>query len=221
MDESCGPWMSLLQSDERNKYFLTLIAVLTTTWKVITDNDLGQTDVFKVTVLQEQSANRPEESLLEKSTKIGGRIWGHSLLLFSYSLLGISKNNDSLKNRIWRQKDKRQGALKSFSFFLWKYKEDNIPAFFMGLVLQEWNIAKIISRRKFFNFVFLLNMKSFYFSCEKKKITFHTHKKIDFNLIARGNWKWFILNDLILHGTYVLDLQVKVSQVGKAENCWF
>ncbi len=74
MDESCGPWMSLLQSDERNKYFLTLIAVLTTTWKVITDNDLGQTDVFKVTVLQEQSANRPEESLLEKSTKIGGRI---------------------------------------------------------------------------------------------------------------------------------------------------
>ena len=64
----------LLQSDEKNKYLPTLIAVLTTTWKVITDNDLGQTDVFKVTVLQEQSANRPEESLLEKSTKIGGRI---------------------------------------------------------------------------------------------------------------------------------------------------
>ena len=142
MDESCGPWMSLLQSDERNKYFLTLIAVLTTTWKVITDNDLGQTDVFKVTVLQEQSANRPEESLLEKSTKIGGRIWGHSLLLFSYSLLGISKNNDSLKNRIWRQKDKRQGTLKSFSFFLWKYKEDNIPAFFMGLVFARMKYCK-------------------------------------------------------------------------------
>ena len=126
----------------KNKYFLTLIAVLTTTWKVTTENDLGQTDVFKVKVLQEQSAKRPEESLLEKSTKIGGRIWGHSLLLSSYSWLGRSKNNDSLKNRTWGQKDKRQGTLKSFSFFLWKYKEDNIPAFFMGLVLQEWNNGK-------------------------------------------------------------------------------
>ena len=138
MDESCGPRMSLLQSDERNKYFPTLIAVLTTTWKVITDNDLGQTDVFKVTVLQEQSANRPEESLLEKSTKIGGRIWGHSLLLFSYSLLGISKNNDSLKNRIWGQKDKRQGTLKSFSFFC-----ENIKKITSQHFLWDWFFARM------------------------------------------------------------------------------
>ena len=188
--------MSLLQSDERNKYFLTLIAVLTTTWKVITDNDLGQTDVFKVTVLQEQSANRPEESLLEKSTKIGGRIWGHSLLLFSYSLLGISKNNDSLKNRIWRQKDKRQGTLKSFSFFCENIKKITSQHFLWDWFCKNEILQKLYLEEKFLILFFLLNMKSFYFSCEKKKITFHTHKIIDFSLIARGNlkmihFKWF------------------------------
>ena len=45
-----------------------------------------------------------------------------------------------------RTKDK--GHWKA-SLFLWKYKEDNIPAFFMELVLQEWNKAKIIFRRNF------------------------------------------------------------------------
>ena len=152
MDESCGPRMSLLQSDERNKYFLTLIAVLTTTWKVITDNDLGQTDVFKVTVLQEQSANRPEESLLEKSTKIGGRIWGHSLLLFSYSLLGISKNNDSLKNRIWGQKDKRQGTLKSFSFFFC----ENIKKITSQHFLWDWFCKNEILQKLYLEEKFLI-----------------------------------------------------------------
>ena len=138
----------------KNKYFLTLIAVLTTTWKVTTENDLGQTDVFKVKVLQEQSAKRPEESLLEKSTKIGGRIWGHSLLLFSYSLLGISKNNDSLKNRIWGQKDKRQGTLKSFSFFSEIIKKITSQHFLWDWFCKNEILQKLYLEEKFFNFVF-------------------------------------------------------------------
>ena len=44
-----------------------------------------------------------------------------------------------------------------------------------------------------------------------------SQKKLDFNLI----WKKEFENDSFLHGTYVSDLHVKVSQVGKVENCWF
>ena len=128
---------------------ISLIAVLTTTWKVTTENDLGQTDVFKVKVLQEQSAKRPEESLLEKSTKIGGRIWGHSLLLSSYSWLGRSKNNDSLKNRTWGQKDKRQGTLKSFSFF-----SENIKKITSQHFLWDWFCKNEILQKLYLEEIF-------------------------------------------------------------------